>query len=79
MILRRIQNFLNGTIFLHFWVCRSFDPRRECCNRTYYYLLPATAIDITLDSNDEEIQQKISRFQDILSSFEVRIYYSYRK
>ena len=48
MILRIIQNFLNGTIFLHFWVCRSFDPRRECCNRTYYYLLQPLTSDQTL-------------------------------
>ncbi|KAI5079597.1 hypothetical protein GOP47_0005076 [Adiantum capillus-veneris] len=50
-------------------VNKSFDPRRGCRTRTYRYLLPSAAVGVTESTSIEEVQQHISRFQIILSSF----------
>lgn len=68
----RINQYLPNTIriFGIVPVNKSFDPRRGCCSRTYHYLLPASIVGITQYSHAEEVQQRIVKFQTILSSLE---------
>eukprot|EP00250_Pteridium_aquilinum_P000049 c10064_g1_i1 orf=500-2077(-) len=70
----RINQFLPNTIriFGIVPVNKSFDPRRGCCSRTYYYLLPAATLGITQNTCTEEVQQCLVKFQNILSSLEGR-------
>ncbi|XP_057442165.1 putative tRNA pseudouridine synthase [Lotus japonicus] len=49
---------------------RSFDPRMECILRKYSYLLPAEIIGIQSHSSNDEIDDHISEFNDILNAFE---------
>ncbi|KAF9599479.1 hypothetical protein IFM89_038573 [Coptis chinensis] len=49
---------------------RSFDARRECTVRKYSYLLPSEIIGITSDFSSSEIDHHISKFDNILRSFE---------
>ena len=50
---------------------RSFDVRRECLYREYFYLLPAETIGIKDDCRSEEVQEHLSEFNSILKGFEV--------
>jgi hypothetical protein len=50
---------------------RSFDVRRECLYREYFYLLPAEIIGIKDDYSSEEMQEHLSEFNKILKGFEV--------
>ncbi|GAB4860220.1 hypothetical protein Ancab_011699 [Ancistrocladus abbreviatus] len=49
---------------------RSFDPRRECHVRNYSYLLPTEVIGITRKCSAAEIENNISDFNNILTTFE---------
>jgi len=49
---------------------RSFDVRRECLYREYFYLLPAETIGIKDGCSSEEVQQHLSEFNSILKGFE---------
>ncbi|KDP45731.1 hypothetical protein JCGZ_17338 [Jatropha curcas] len=49
---------------------KSFDPRRECDQRKYSYLLPAEIIGIKSHFSQAEIDFHLSDFNDILSAFE---------
>jgi hypothetical protein len=51
--------------------CRSFDVRRECLYREYFYLLPAEIIGIKNGSTSEEVQEHLTQFNSILKGFEV--------
>lgn len=50
---------------------RSFDVRRECLYREYFYLLPAETIGIKDGCSSEEVQEHISEFNSVLKGFEV--------
>jgi len=50
---------------------RSFDVRRECLYREYFYLLPAETIGIKDGCSSEEVQEHLSEFNSILKGFEV--------
>jgi len=49
---------------------RSFDVRRECLYREYFYLLPAKTIGIKDGCSSEEVQEHLSEFNSILKGFE---------
>lgn len=49
---------------------RSFDVRRECLYREYFYLLPAEIIGIKDGYSSEEMQEHLSEFNKILKGFE---------
>lgn len=49
---------------------RSFDVRRECLYREYFYLLPAEVIGIKDGYSPEEMQEHLSEFNSILKGFE---------
>ncbi|PUZ41185.1 hypothetical protein GQ55_9G484100 [Panicum hallii var. hallii] len=49
---------------------RSFDVRRECLYREYFYLLPAETIGIKDGCSSEEVQEHLSEFNSILKGFE---------
>ncbi|CAN6295176.1 unnamed protein product [Urochloa humidicola] len=49
---------------------RSFDVRRECLYREYFYLLPAETIGIKAGCSSEEVQEHLSEFNSILQGFE---------
>ncbi|XP_047090385.1 putative tRNA pseudouridine synthase [Lolium rigidum] len=48
---------------------RSFDVRRECLYREYFYLLPAEIIGIKNGSTAEEVQEHLIEFNNILKGF----------
>ncbi|CAJ1970744.1 unnamed protein product [Sphenostylis stenocarpa] len=48
---------------------RSFDSRKECVLRKYSYLLPAEIIGIQNHSSNDDIDDHISEFHDILNVF----------
>jgi tRNA U38,U39,U40 pseudouridine synthase TruA len=61
-------------IFIMAWCAlnyRSFDVRRECLYREYFYLLPAEVIGIKDGYSPEEMQEHLSEFNSILKGFEV--------
>ncbi|CAN6289513.1 unnamed protein product [Urochloa humidicola] len=49
---------------------RSFDVRRECLYREYFYLLPAETIGVKADCSSDEVQEHLSEFNSILKGFE---------
>uniref|UniRef100_A0ACD5WVY2 Uncharacterized protein n=1 Tax=Avena sativa TaxID=4498 RepID=A0ACD5WVY2_AVESA len=49
---------------------RSFDVRRECLYREYFYLLPAEIIGIKNGCSSEEVRDHLSEFNNILKGFE---------
>ncbi|KAF7816203.1 putative tRNA pseudouridine synthase [Senna tora] len=49
---------------------KRFDPRRECTLRKYSYLLPADVIGIQSHFSEDEIDYRISDFNNILRAFE---------
>ncbi|KAL6660112.1 hypothetical protein ACP70R_002234 [Stipagrostis hirtigluma subsp. patula] len=49
---------------------RSFDVRRECLYREYFYLLPADIIGIKDGCSSDEVQEHLSEFNSILKGFE---------
>lgn len=49
---------------------RSFDVRRECLHREYFYLLPAEVIGIKDNYSSEEVHEHLSEFNSILKGFE---------
>jgi tRNA pseudouridine38-40 synthase len=50
---------------------RSFDVRKECLYREYFYLLPAKTIGIKDGCSSEEVQEHLSEFNNILKGFKV--------
>ncbi|KAL5218919.1 hypothetical protein ABZP36_019603 [Zizania latifolia] len=71
-----LANFINSNlpdnirVFSVLPAQRSFDVRRECLYREYFYLLPAEIIGIKGDCSSEEIAEHLSEFNNILKGFE---------
>lgn len=71
-----LANFINSNlpnnvrVFSVLPAQRSFDVRRECLYREYFYLLPAEIIGIKGDCSSEEVEEHLSEFNSILKGFE---------
>eukprot|EP00850_Spirogloea_muscicola_P020801 SM000227S07447 [mRNA] locus=s227:88731:91740:+ [translate_table: standard] len=51
-------------------VNKSFLPRRACRERTYHYLIPASALEIDAGTAPHEVNNRLNRLRAILASFE---------
>ncbi|CAM0873099.1 unnamed protein product [Alopecurus aequalis] len=71
-----LANFINSNlpnnikVFSILPAQRSFDVRRECLYREYFYLLPAEIIGIKSGSSTAEVKEHLVEFNNILKGFE---------
>lgn len=71
-----LANFINSNlpnnikVFSILPAQRSFDVRRECLYREYFYLLPAEIIGIKSGCSSEEVEEHLIEFNSILKGFE---------
>ena len=71
-----LANFINSNlpdnikVFSILPAQRSFDVRRECLYREYFYLLPAEIIGINSSCSSGEVEEHLIEFNNILKGFE---------